>query len=62
MQKIIHFLKNNWTLRTVFALTIVYISSVAIFEQRFSISEVLITFFAALYVVWGFMTPPKKSK
>ncbi|MEM6686364.1 MAG: hypothetical protein AAF617_11330 [Bacteroidota bacterium] len=62
MKSYITFLKNSWTLRAVLCVTILYTLATFIVEGTFSISDVFITLFCALYVVWGFMTPPKKSQ
>lgn len=54
--------KNSWTLRTVLLLTLVYIAFKLIFEHTIKVSGIVITFFVALYFVWGFGKRPKKSQ
>lgn len=54
MKKLIAFLKNNWTLRTVIFITILYAVSSYIFGDGLELAELIIFFLVFLYFVWGF--------
>ncbi len=62
MKEIINFLKNSWTLRTVGLMTLIFTIMQFVLEYKFEVSSIIIYFFVALYFVWGFGKPPKKSQ
>ncbi|MGK0448821.1 MAG: hypothetical protein ACJA2M_002622 [Polaribacter sp.] len=61
MKKIINFLKNSWTLKTVLLFTFLYLGVSMLFGKQITISEIIITFLVFLYFVWGFGKRPNKN-
>ncbi|WP_299211670.1 hypothetical protein [uncultured Aquimarina sp.] len=62
MNKIFEILRNNWTLRTVAILTVLYVGISYIFGNGLTISEVVIFILVFLYVVWGSGKRPTPTK
>ena len=53
-EKIIEILRNNWTLRTVTILTVIYVVASFIFGEELAMSEIIISILVFFYFVWGF--------
>ncbi|GAA4275996.1 hypothetical protein [Aquimarina mytili] len=62
MKKIIEVLRNNWTLRTVAILTVIYVGVSYLFGDGLKVSEIIIFILVFLYFVWGFGKKPIRNK
>ena len=60
MNKIINFIKNSWTLRTVGVMTLIHVVLQLVFEQKFEISSIII-FFLLGYILFGDLENFKKK-